>query len=705
MNHRTFRNRTRVNLIISGLFLFLWLWAIAGAFGSAEKKDWKDYQRDYEKKISQMGGKEVQESVLGVKLIEVAKLGVKDRCTTCHIAMGDLRMFGEENPLKPHPGGYLEQHPPERFGCTVCHGGLGEALGEEEAHSGTYRKADVAQVSCSKCHDAVTLEGAPELTLGKSLLVKSQCTNCHYARELSETEDFRPAPGLTGIGDKVGEKWLWRWLKEPKNYMPNAIMPRYEIDDKYVDALIGYLKDSKDPRLNPEYEYPEGDADRGKSILRLSFCISCHPFNGKGGKEAGDLGRIGNKVGEKWLVQMLANVHVFQPNTPMPQYNLSRQQISDVAAYLLDEFTDYDMLDEDEAKKLPSFWKDPGERSEMGRRIYKELRCANCHDPLQETGWWRKIGPEFSLVGDKPLSEINFGNSKVPRTRPDYLFEKIHNPGIYATPDNFMKMPKYDLPNDQIRDIVLSLLGFNANKVMLKEYQPPRRSVEDVSQGLISPPLFSSKETAEELNYPSTGRSRVYVPEGKFGRLVDKYRCFSCHAFKGRGRNMSYDLTVEGSRVRGRWLFNYLKQPYTIRPVLTIRMPIFNMTDEEASILTSSFMRKMFDPQIDKALEVELSAGMAVRGEQVLQEKGCLACHQMGKKGGYVGPSFTQGAYVGDKLRPGWILKWLKNPRAMKPDVLEPKYSLSDEEALAITAYLMSIKGQGKLSPKDGKQD
>jgi cytochrome c1 len=28
----------------------------------------------------------------------------------------------------------------------------------------------------------------------------------------------------------------------------------------------------------------------------------------------------------------------------------------------------------------------------------------------------------------------------------------------------------------------------------------------------------------------------------------------------------------------------------------------------------------------------------------------------------------------------------------MKPDVLEPNYGLSDEEALALTSYLMSIK-------------
>jgi mono/diheme cytochrome c family protein len=305
----------------------------------------------------------------------------------------------------------------------------------------------------------VALAGAPKITKGKSLMKENQCTNCHYAQNLAETEDFKPAPILTGVGGKVSEKWLWRWLKDPKSYMPNATMPRYEIDDKYVDALVGYLKGSNDPRIDPEFEYPEGDVDRGKSSLRLAFCITCHPFNGRGGKEAGDLGRIGNKVEEKWLVQMLAKPHVFQPKTPMPQYNLSLQEISDITAYLLDEFTDYDMLDEDEAKKLPSFWKSQEERSEIGRRVYKELRCANCHGLLEETGWWRKIGPEFTRIGDKPIKELNFGESKIPRTLPDYIFEKIQNPQAYATPDNFTKMPKYDLSKEETKDIVLSLLS------------------------------------------------------------------------------------------------------------------------------------------------------------------------------------------------------------------------------------------------------
>lgn len=660
---------TRLKLTILGLLVLTCVYPVA--YGSA--KDWKDYQKAYLKRLSETAGVGKQDVSLGKKIIEIPELAIRDRCTSCHVAMDDPRMLGEENPLKPHPSNYLRQHPPERFGCTICHGGQGESLSLEKAQSGTFRKGDLVETSCSACHAEVLLEGAEKLTRGKSLLKELQCINCHYTQGLSETDVFKPAPALKGLADKVNEKWLWRWLKDPKSYMPNPIMPHYEIEEKYIDALVGYLMDSKDPRINSRLTYPEGDPDRGKGTLRLAFCTACHPFNGKGGKDAPDLGKIGNKVNEKWLIQrlanphafqrqMLANPHDFQPNTPMPRYNFSEQQISDMAAYLLDEFTDYELLEEDEALTLPSFWKSPVERSEIGRRAYKELRCANCHGLLEETGWWRKIGPELTLMGDKPLGELNFGNSNVPRTLPDYIFEKIRDPQRYSTPTNLLKMPKYDLSNAEIRDIVLALLSANANKV-----------------------------TAESYRYGGAD-SEEYEPTGEFGRLVDKFRCFSCHSFKGRGHNTTYDLTVIGSRVGEAWLFDYLKAPYTLRPILTIRMPIFNMTDKEATILTRGFMRDMVDPEIEKALAGKLTGEMVEQGKALFEQKGCLACHQVGERGGYVGPSFTQGTLVGEKLRAGWIFRWLKNSRAMKPDVVEPNYDFSDRDASALTAYLMSFK-------------
>jgi hypothetical protein len=59
-----------------------------------------------------------------------------DRCTTCHI--------DEEKLKASHPN--TKEFPVDIYGCTVCHGGIGRALGVEMAHEGMfYHKRQMEQ--------------------------------------------------------------------------------------------------------------------------------------------------------------------------------------------------------------------------------------------------------------------------------------------------------------------------------------------------------------------------------------------------------------------------------------------------------------------------------------------------------------------------------------------------------------------------------
>ncbi len=141
-----------------------------------------------------------------------------------------------------------------------------------------------------------------------------------------------------------------------------------------------------------------------------------------------------------------------------------------------------------------------------------------------------------------------------------------------------------------------------------------------------------------------------------------------------------------------KWLYDYLKVSYSIRPILVERMPIFNFTDREAKVLTDFIMTNLTAPWQKINLKSRFTPELIREGKILFEQKGCMACHIRGDKGGYVGPSFTTGAMVGDKLQAQWIYEWLKNPQKIVPGVLEPNYNLSDEERLALTAYLMSLK-------------
>ena len=75
----------------------------------------------------------------------------------------------------------------------------------------------------------------------------------------------------------------------------------------------------------------------------------------------------------------------------------------------------------------------------------------------------------------------------------------------------------------------------------------------------------------------------AFRPAGAFGRVYERYKCYVCHKFNGFGGTLAPDLSYEGSRAQRQWLISFLKNPQTLRPTLVLRMPQFNMTDQEAA--------------------------------------------------------------------------------------------------------------------------
>jgi cytochrome c1 len=47
-------------------------------------------------------------------------------------------------------------------------------------------------------------------------------------------------------------------------------------------------------------------------------------------------------------------------------------------------------------------------------------------------------------------------------------------------------------------------------------------------------------------------------------------------------------------------------------------------------------------------------------------------------------------------LKATWIYAWLQDPQTLRPGTIEPKREMSDDDARALTAYMMSLKGSTK---------
>lgn len=151
-------------------------------------------------------------------------------------------------------------------------------------------------------------------------------------------------------------------------------------------------------------------------------------------------------------------------------------------------------------------------------------------------------------------------------------------------------------------------------------------------------------------------------------------------------------LFREGDKVQTDWLFRFLKSPERLRHTIVLRMPKFNMSDDEARILANYFAAADGSPYPYQSLpqnepeylarrQAEFAAAHPDRAAvntyleeswDTLNEQLCIKCHAVGGREFKAGndPNVIRGPnleYVSQRLRPEWTLMWLYNPRWITP--------------------------------------
>jgi cytochrome c2 len=157
-------------------------------------------------------------------------------------------------------------------------------------------------------------------------------------------------------------------------------------------------------------------------------------------------------------------------------------------------------------------------------------------------------------------------------------------------------------------------------------------------------------------------------------------------------------LADMGKRYRHGWLVRYLVDPYDLRPNLVPTMPRLPISREQARDIASYLTRDR-----DEAPAVTLAANDAAAGRKLLETKGCATCHAFERVAALpdatkIRPrSETRKAlllapdlgHVRDMLPPAQLVRWLQNPRKVKPDTLMPDMSMTEAEAKQVAAYLV----------------
>ncbi|MCA1747767.1 MAG: c-type cytochrome, partial [Bacteroidales bacterium] len=293
------------------IILLLVAWIVTGP-----RQEWRQVQRQYTRLSEQLSEATGEASVAffdkGIHQFESSDLRRIDRCVTCHLGIENPQMDQAPQPFTSHPGDLFTHHPPDKYGCTICHGGQGRALNMREAHgidhdthwdqpllSHTY-----IQSSCGKCHLSIfseeqIFEGIPVFQEGQKIFEREGCLGCHKARGVGGII----GPDLTEQGEKTRHEYSFQnieteqtisnWLKEhfrdPEMVSPGSLMLKIDLPEEELDALTTFVLGLAKPDIAFEYfsletlnEFKGNRSSLNAGRALSMACSGCHGREGAG---------------------------------------------------------------------------------------------------------------------------------------------------------------------------------------------------------------------------------------------------------------------------------------------------------------------------------------------------------------------------------------------------------------------------------------
>src|SRR5581483_6870566 len=419
---------------------------------------------------------------------------------------------------------------------------------------------------------------------------------------------------------------------------------------------------------------------RGEYLFEQLGCHGCHLVQGYDGlpQVGPSLRRVSAKVNPQWLVNWIHNPYDFRPRTRMPNFLLSEEQATAVAAYLWTS-----------SKPDADAWfterPDPGgidpanaAQVAQGKQVFDSVGCRACHaiedgeiaTPLGEVKDW---GPNLRRVGEKTTAR--------------FIYWWVKNPHDY-NPKTFM--PSLRLKDDEARSVAAYLVS-------------------------LSPQPMEGKVTAATLEDPQLAQ------QGK--ALIRKYGCYACHNIAGMEQEsrIGVELSTFGAKALEElyfgnktdiphtwndWTYNKLKNPrvYQTEHVEQL-MPNFNLGEQDIVALRVWLQsrvekqppRKWQDPgNGNRLLEVQA-------GRRMTEFYNCRGCHIINDEGGFIrrlyednptlAPPILNGE--GAKVQPQWLYGFLQDP-SRRPlriwlKVRMPTFGFDADQTTRVVNYFAAV--------------
>jgi mono/diheme cytochrome c family protein len=194
-------------------------------------------------------------------------------------------------------------------------------------------------------------------------------------------------------------------------------------------------------------------------------------------------------------------------------------------------------------------------------------------------------------------------------------------------------------------------------------------------------------------------------------QLFFEKACYGCHKVEGISNGtLGPDLTEVGKKFKINYLWEHTVDPRFF--VANSFMPQFNLNDDEIKALVIFLKSRrgmnFAETSLDKykahlqaaiGSETKITAApSAARGEQLISQRSCTACHKLGDRDGHIAPDLS---YEGLERDPQWIMAHFRDPRSREPDSIMPAFGLSDADFASMTDYLMARSTPPSLKTPD----
>ncbi len=232
---------------------------------------------------------------------------------------------------------------------------------------------------------------ADTLRKGRFLTATHGCTRCHRPDEPFDSITAMPevsanAPSLLGVGSRLREKWMAKWILNPKQNRPSARMPLMVDSAEEARHLARFLAGlNEDSEKNPL----SGDLRKGGALFAKLGCISCHRIAKGDPKDASEripLLEVEAKFLPGALAEFLRAPGKHYPWTRMPDFKLSPAEAADIATFL-------------RSLNISAIEPEPiSGNAAKGEALFAVRGCAACHEsPVKNT----LDAPGFAALREK----------------------------------------------------------------------------------------------------------------------------------------------------------------------------------------------------------------------------------------------------------------------------------------------------------------